>query len=116
MATTSCIFCKIVAREIPAPIVKENESAIAIKDIHPRAPIHYLIIPKNHIESVAYLTDADATVAAQVMLLARDLALDGGVQGFNLVANNGASAGQSVMHMHVHFLAGKNIYEGGFSL
>ncbi len=116
MAATSCVFCKIVAREIPAPIVKENESAIAIKDINPSAPIHYLIIPKNHIESVAHLTDADAMVAAQVMLLARDLALDGGVQGFNLVANNGASAGQSVMHMHMHFLAGKNIYESGFSL
>ncbi len=116
MAAPSCIFCKIIRQEIPSAIIKENQAAIAIKDISPRAPIHYLIIPKIHIESVAHMSDAEATVAAQMLILARDIAADAGITGFNLIANNGASAGQSVMHMHVHFLAGKDIYEHGLSL
>jgi len=116
MAATSCIFCKIIAQEIPSAIIKENQAAIAIKDISPKAPIHYLIIPKVHIESVAHMSDADAAIAAQVLMLARDIAAEAGITGFNLIANNGASAGQSVMHMHMHFLAGKDIYEHGLRL
>jgi histidine triad (HIT) family protein len=116
MAQTSCIFCKIIAKEIPSTIIKENQTAMAIRDISPKAPTHYLIMPKMHIESVLHMTDDQQVIVGQVLTLARDIAVEAEITGFNLIANSGVSAGQSVLHMHFHFLAGANIYEHGLRL
>jgi len=89
---------------------------LVIKDITPKAPIHYLIVPKKHIENVNFLTDGDEQYCWQMMKVAQELGKTVPSKSFNLVSNNGAGAGQSVFHLHMHFLAGKNIYEGGFKL
>ena len=105
----SCLFCKIVAKEIPATIVAENEHALAFRDTRPAAPTHMLVIPKKHITSVASTEDGDAMLLGRLMLLARDVAkLDGlDATGYRLVTNNGENAGQSVFHVHVHVLGGR---------
>jgi histidine triad (HIT) family protein len=105
----SCLFCKIVAREVPATIVAENEHALAFRDIRPVAPTHMLVIPKRHVTSIASAEDGDALLLGQLMLLARDVAkLDGlDATGYRLVTNNGENAGQSVFHAHVHVLGGR---------
>ncbi len=113
----SCIFCKIINHEIPSKIIKESEHAIAIQNISPQAPIHYLIMPKKHMINLLYLDHQDAISSHAMLQLAHDLAKDlPSPQAFNLISNNGAEAGQSVFHFHFHFLAGKNIYEGGLRL
>jgi len=116
MENRSCLFCKIIAQQIPCAIVKENDWVLVIKDIAPKAPTHYLILPKQHIESVAHLNEDDTRYATEILLMARDLAAEKHILAFNLIANNGAGAGQSVFHMHFHFLAGKDIYEQGLKL
>lgn len=118
MHDSSCVFCRIIQGQLPSSIVKENEHVITIKNIDPKAPIHYLIIPKKHLVDISSLSDGDSELGWQVLKMARDLARDelGGFGGFNLIANNGKAAGQSVMHMHFHFIAGKNIYLGGLTL
>lgn len=112
----SCIFCRIIRREIKSDIVLENEDVLVINDIAPKAPIHYLIIPKKHIESMAFLTSADKDVCWAMCQVAQQLGKELPENAFNIIANNGASAGQSVFHMHWHLVAGKNIYSNGFSL
>lgn len=107
----SCLFCKIVAKEIPATIVLENEHALAFRDIRPVAPTHVLVIPKKHVASITETTDADGTMLGQLLLLARDVAKKEGLDqtGYRLVTNNGESAGQSVFHVHVHVLGGRGL-------
>lgn len=103
-----CLFCKIVDRKIPAEIIAENEDMIVIKDIAPKAPIHYLIIPKKHFKDVASLNGIGAHVAGKCIAMASELAKKlSGSQSFRLVTNNGEDAGQSVFHLHFHFLSGK---------
>ncbi len=117
MFDQSCIFCKIIQGQIKSNIIKENEFVIAVHDIAPKAPTHILLIPKRHIVNVTALQDGDEQYVWHLFKLARDLGHDmcqG--KGFNLIVNNGADAGQSVFHLHLHFLAGKNIFEGGFKL
>lgn len=116
MLNAACIFCKIVAGNIKSTIIKEDEWTIAIEDIAPKAPIHYLILPKKHIESVAHIQDTDMAYCWSLMKMARDLSSNIPSKSCNLISNNGASAGQSVFHLHMHFLAGKNLYENGFKL
>lgn len=113
---SSCIFCKIIAKQIPTTIVKENADIIVIRDISPKAPTHFLIMPKKHVVSVAHLADTDEALAGKILLMARDLATEKNIPSFNLIINNGAGAGQSVFHLHVHFLAGSDIYDGGLRL
>lgn len=108
MDNTSCIFCKIIARQIPAKIIAENDDILVVNDIAPKASIHYLILPKKHHASVADLADEDALIAGKMLLMARDLSKTlPGNQAFKLIMNNGAAVGQSVFHIHCHFLAGK---------
>lgn len=116
MFESSCIFCKIIQGTIKSTIIKEDEHTIVIQDIAPKAPIHYLIIPKTHIETISSLSDSDAHYAWNMMKMARDLGNQLPSKAFNLVANNGAAAGQLVFHLHLHFLAGRNLYEQGLSL
>jgi histidine triad (HIT) family protein len=105
----SCLFCKIVAKEVPAEIVLENEHVVAFKDIRPVAPTHALVIPKKHIIGIHEATPADATMLGALLLAARDTAEKLGLEtsGYRLVVNNGPDAGQSVWHLHVHVLGGR---------
>lgn len=112
MPPQNCVFCKIISQETPSTVIAQNELVIAIKDIAPKAPIHYLIIPKKHIRDIQSLQKEDAPYAAAMLLMARELSMqlphDGAVK---LVMNNGAQAGQSVFHLHCHFLSGKAMLE-----
>jgi len=110
MATPECIFCAIVAGNIPATIVDQNDDVIVIKDLHPKAPIHYLIIPKKHVENILSLDEQNADLAAKIALMAKKLAHEKLNDGdFRLIINNGPGAGQSVFHLHCHFLSGKKM-------
>jgi len=109
-----CIFCKIIRGEIPAKKIQENEYVLVVEDIAPKAPIHYLVIPKVHIENMRALTEEHRDAVWHVLLMGRDLAAQTpGAKDFNFITNNGAGAGQSVFHMHWHFIAGRNIYKNG---
>lgn len=109
-ALHSCIFCKIIARSLPADIVAETDDIIVIKDIRPRTPIHYLIIPKKHIPDIQSLRQEDEAVAAHILLMAQQLSLNlPGSKAFRLVSNNGSDVGQIVFHIHFHFLAGEKL-------
>jgi histidine triad (HIT) family protein len=105
----NCLFCRIVNGEIPAKVVKQNEHALAFRDLHPAAPTHVLVIPKVHVADVSEVSDA--AILGQVFALAREVALDEGLAegGYRLVVNNGANAGQSVFHLHMHVLGGRQM-------
>lgn len=110
MINNSCIFCSIVAKAIPAHVIAENEQCLAIKDIHPKSPVHYLIISKKHIACLQEMDPADAPIAADLFLMAQKLSQSlPHPQAFRLLMNNGADAGQSVHHIHIHFLSGKKL-------
>ena len=103
-----CVFCKIIAGDIPAQVVAENAEVIVIKDINPRTPLHYLIIPKKHVADIGCLTPDDRQLAGSLLMMAQELSQqDPNAREFRLVSNNGATVGQVVFHIHLHFLAGK---------
>ena len=102
----SCIFCKIIAKQIPSKIIQETDDIFVIADIAPQAPIHYLILPKKHIPNLQSVKPDDQLLLGNILLMAQKLSQTlSGNQEFKLVANNGASVGQSVFHIHFHFLA-----------
>jgi len=107
----SCLFCKIVGKEIPATVVAENDDALAFRDIHPAAPTHVLVIPKKHIGSVAEMGSDDAALLGRLVLFASEVAKKEGIgeTGFRLVNNTGPNAGQSVFHLHWHVLGGRGM-------
>jgi histidine triad (HIT) family protein len=110
MATiaSNCPFCKIGTREIPADIVHESDNVVAFRDINPQAPTHILLIPKDHIESVAEVGGAQAKMLVEIMESATHLAKAEGLEGgWRLVTNVGPDAGQSVQHLHFHLLGGR---------
>lgn len=102
----NCIFCKIIAGEIPSKKAYEDDKVLAFYDIDPQAPTHILIIPKRHCDSVM---DADDDTMAYMIKIAKQLAIREGIaeNGFRLVVNTGADGGQSVMHLHLHLLGGR---------
>jgi len=103
-----CLFCKIASKEIPAKILFETEDVVAFHDINPQAPIHVLVIPRKHVVSVGAATAGDEAMLGKVLLGAQRAAQELGiVDGFRVVANTGATAGQSVFHLHVHVLGGR---------
>lgn len=106
-----CLFCKIVAGKIPSKMVYQDDELYAFHDIHPWAPVHFLLIPKRHIASMAQLTDADAALMGRLMVLAPKLALQEGCNpypagGFRLLCNTGSEGGQEVHHLHIHIMGG----------
>jgi len=110
MSQQDCIFCKIISGEIPSKIIDQNDSVLVIQDLHPKTPIHYLIIPKIHIENVKTLKETDGQYVVEMMLMAKSLSRGlPGSKSFRLIMNNGADSGQSVFHMHCHFLSGKQM-------
>ena len=112
MLNQNCIFCKIIINQIPCQKIKETSDLIVIKDISPRAPIHYLIIPKKHIQDLRSTTDADNNLLCSILLMAKSLSNEIALPNdFRIISNNGSSVGQSVMHIHFHFLAGTYLSE-----
>jgi len=108
MSQHACVFCAIIQGSLPAHIIMQNDAVIVIKDIAPKAPVHYLIIPKKHVTDITSLEQQDAQMAGQLLLMAQQLASHlSGSQAFRLVVNNGADAGQKVFHLHLHFLSGQ---------
>jgi histidine triad (HIT) family protein len=106
-----CIFCRIVAGEIPAKPVAAGESWLAFRDIDPKAPTHILVIPRRHIASLTELGAADAGVMGAIVTAASAIARDEGLDaaGYRLVVNAGRDAGQSVDHIHFHLLGGRRL-------
>ncbi len=105
------LFSKIIAREIPANIVYEDEHCLAFRDINPQAPVHVLLIPKREIPKLADAGEGDAALLGHLMLAAGRVARQLGVgEAFRLVVNNGAGAGQTVFHLHLHLLAGRPLH------
>ena len=109
MSDTSCIFCKIAAHEIPTEIVHENDRIVAFREMDPKAPTHILLIPKEHIASIADIEDRHGATLADIAQAATHLAKTEGIDrsGWRLVTNVGPDAGQSVLHLHVHLLGGR---------
>jgi histidine triad (HIT) family protein len=104
-----CLFCRIVAGEIPADVVAETEDTLAFRDINPQAPVHVLVIPKEHHVDLAALAAADPALAGRLCATAGAVAKQEGVEGaFRLVFNTGAAVGQSVFHVHGHVLGGRS--------
>jgi histidine triad (HIT) family protein len=103
----NCIFCKIGRGEIPAKKAYEDEDVVAFHDIHPQRPLHLLVIPKKHIESLAHVVPEDQAVLGKMLLLAHQLAAENGSQeGFRSIINTGRVGGQEVMHVHMHIVGG----------
>lgn len=99
----SCIFCKIVEGEIPAKKVFENEHFMAFHDLFPKAPVHVLVIPKKHIESLAHLTEEDSNLMGEFTLILKDIAKTLNLHnGFKIAVNTGKGGGQEIFHLHYH--------------
>ena len=108
---SDCLFCKIVAGDIPASIVHEDEHAIAFDDINPQAPTHVLVVPRRHIATLNDLGPEDAGLVGHLVTVARDVAAARGHSeaGYRTVFNCNAAGGQTVFHLHIHLLAGRNM-------
>ena len=106
-----CLFCNVLEKKIPADIIYEDEHAVAFRDIRPMAPTHALVIPRRHIAARRALGDDDASAIGHVILAARNVARQEGLEagGYRLVINDGDAAGQTVHHIHVHVLGGRNL-------
>jgi histidine triad (HIT) family protein len=109
--TEECIFCRIVAGELPSDIVYQDEDFLAFRDILPKAPIHVLIIPKTHITSAAELTEGQQNLVGRLIIIAKNLAEKEGIakKGYRLVINCGPEGGQVVPHLHLHLIGGRQM-------
>jgi histidine triad (HIT) family protein len=106
-----CVFCRIARGEIPSTKVYEDGQFLAFKDIHPAAPVHLLVIPKKHIERVSEATPGDAEMLGGLLLAAGTVARREKLDHFRLIINDGAGAGQTVFHLHMHILGGVGLGE-----
>jgi histidine triad (HIT) family protein len=102
-----CLFCKIVAGDIPAEVVHSTERTVAFRDLNPQAPLHVLVVPKDHYANAADLAAGDPAASAELVTTAAAVATAEGYDDYRLVFNTGAGVGQSVFHTHVHVLAGR---------
>jgi histidine triad (HIT) family protein len=108
---SECLFCKIVARAIPAMLVYEDEMVVAFDDINPQAPTHTLVIPRKHVVSIAELQDSDIGLIGRMILAGNKITKLKGITdaGYRFVVNTGAHGGQSVFHLHLHVLGGRHM-------
>lgn len=107
---SDCIFCKIVAGEIPAQIVHADDEVVAFRDVSPQAPVHVLLVPRRHVASLDAAATGDAPLLGRLLLAARSVAAAEGIAGgYRVVSNCGPSAGQSVFHLHIHLLGGRTL-------
>ena len=106
-----CLFCKMIAGEIPCDIVYENESVFAFRDIDPKAPTHILLIPRKHIRSINELGESEQNLAGELLLTAKKIAKDEGIDesGFRTIFNTNSDGGQTVFHIHMHILGGRKM-------
>lgn len=105
-----CLFCKIGLKEIPSEVVYEDENMIAFKDIDPQAPVHILVIPKKHIESLDDVREEDIELMGKIMNQIKEIAKDAGItNGYRVVSNNGEDAYQTVKHLHFHILGKRSL-------
>jgi histidine triad (HIT) family protein len=106
-----CLFCKIVAGDLPSEVVHESPTTVAFKDIHPAAPLHVLVVPRDHIDDASVVTEEDGPVLAEMLMAARAVADQAGLaepdRGYRLVFNIGPDAMNSVPHLHLHVLGGE---------
>ncbi|HEA65186.1 MAG TPA: histidine triad nucleotide-binding protein [Candidatus Aminicenantes bacterium] len=107
-----CIFCKIINKEIPATIVFEDEKIIAFNDINPQAPIHILLIPREHFASLNDIPEEKKNILSHLLLKARQIAQEKGIaeKGYRIVLNTEKDSGQEVFHIHVHLLGGRQMH------
>ena len=103
---SDCLFCRIVSGAIPSKKIAEDDATFAFEDIAPRAPTHILIVPKQHVSTMA--DASDETLAGRLLLAAARIARDRGLESYRLVINNGEGAGQTVFHLHVHLMGGRS--------
>lgn len=109
---SDCLFCRIAAGEIPSTKVYEDDKLLAFRDINPQAPVHILIIPKQHFDSVDALDEASAPIVGDIMLVAKKLAKENGLEsGYRIITNIGENGGQTVKHLHFHLLGGVKLAE-----
>jgi len=106
---TTCIFCRVIAREARGKIVYEDDSVVAFEDINPQAPVHLLLVPRKHLASLDEATPEDSLLLGRLLTVAAQLARERHLEanGYRTVINNGSWAGQSVFHIHVHLLGGR---------
>ncbi len=106
-----CIFCRIIAGEVPGEIIYQDEQVIVFPDINPKAPTHLLIVPKKHIPSLAHLSEADSPLTGHMVNIANRMAKEKGISegGYRLVVNCGEEGGQAVLHLHMHLLGGRRL-------
>ena len=105
-----CLFCRIAAGEIPSTCVYQDEATFAFRDIHPQAPVHVLVIPRRHLDSIAEVDETNAASVARCLeTVAKVARLEGLDDGFRVISNCGENAGQTVRHLHFHVLAGKEM-------
>ncbi len=109
--TKDCLFCRILAKEIPSKTVYEDDQVVAFEDINPQAPTHILVVPRRHIASLNEIASEDAPLVGYLHLVAAKLARERGIaeSGYRTVLNNGRGAGQSVFHLHLHLLGGRGM-------
>ena len=111
-----CLFCKIASGEIPSGKVYEDDDVIAFRDIHPQAPVHILVVPKEHIESAADIKENNSALVAKCFeAIAKIAENEGLVNGFRVVTNSGADGNQTIFHLHFHLLGGKAFGPGLFA-
>lgn len=110
----NCIFCRIIAGEIPASLVYEDDTVIAFRDIRPQAPVHVLVVPREHVASLSDLSDTHADLAGKTLVAVEKVARTvGGLgDGYRVIVNNGKAGGQTVPHLHLHILGGRRFSEG----
>lgn len=105
---SECIFCKIVAKLIPSKIIYEDDEIVAFHDVTPKAEVHFMVIPKDHIESMLFLQPHHQNLMGKIMVKANELALSLGLkEGYKVLVNTGINGGQEVFHLHVHVLGNK---------
>jgi histidine triad (HIT) family protein len=112
LSSSDCLFCRIVAGEIPATIIRSDERTVAFRDIGPQAPVHVLVVPREHVSSLETVAGGDGGLLGDLLLAAREVARQEGLaeDGYRAVVNVGADGGQTVPHLHVHVLGGRSMH------